>query len=165
MSGDPAPVDLFHARHHKFKRKPGGKRGCAECGGAKLHMSHVGAPPSLNVHGSGANVFTYQTMKQNWMERLTQLLRESGLPKGLASVRARGQVCFPDRQRRDQGNFRFLIEKALGDALVKGGWLEDDDWSRYQFGDLDYAYDKGQSWTALTIFPQGVEAPDGIAEV
>jgi hypothetical protein len=53
----------------------------------------------------------------------------------------RGLCCFPDRIRRDQGNFRYFIEKALGDALVAGGWLEfgglaDDDWDHYEFGGM-----------------------------
>ena len=151
----PAPVDLFHVRDHAFKKKPGKKpRGCAECNRARHAMVHVGAPQSLNAAASQSTRFAYDNQKKAWQERLTKLLKESGLPKGLVAVRARGQVCFPDRRDRDQGNYRFLIEKALGDALEEGDWISNDDWTRYQFGDLEYAYDKGQSWTALTIFPQ-----------
>jgi hypothetical protein len=63
-----------------------------------------------------------------------------------------GQCTFPDRTRRDQGNHRFMLEKAMGDALVAGGWLEDDDWSRYEFGGLSAVYEKGVSRTRLMVF-------------
>ena len=152
----PAPVDLIHVRDHRFKKRPAKAKGCAECGRAKTNMVHVGAPQSLNAEASQSTRFAYGNQKKAWQARLTKLLEDSGLPKGLVAVHVRGQVCFPDRTKRDQGNHRFLVEKALGDALEKGGWISNDDWTRYQFGNLDYAYDKGQSWTALTIFPSPV---------
>jgi hypothetical protein len=38
-----------------------------------------------------------------------------------------GEVSFGDGRERDQGNHRVIVEKALGDALVRGGYLPDDD--------------------------------------
>lgn len=138
----------------------GKKRGCdhrdrdgVRCGVAKLDMIHHGTPQSLNVHGSSAQMFAYQNMKHNWQVRLGELMEQAALPPKLGYVYAEGQCCFPDRRARDQGNFRFMLEKALGDALVEYGYLEDDDWSRYEFGRLHRAYQKGDSWTALTLFP------------
>jgi hypothetical protein len=62
----------------------------------------------------------------------------------------------------DQGNFRYFIEKALGDALVAGGWLADDDWDHYEFGGLAKTYERGESWIKLMIMPvaadHGLEA-------
>lgn len=146
--------DLRHVRDHRFKKRGAGGRknpGCAICRRGKLVMDHVGTPMSLNDNGAAANSFSYQTTKKHWQERLIALLEGAGVPRGLVHVAAEGQVCFPDSRDRDQGNYRFLLEKALGDALVAGGWLEDDDWSRYEFGALHYAYSKGDAWTALTI--------------
>lgn len=161
----PAPVDLRHVRDHKFD-KGNRKKGCAHvgpdgftCGAAKTAMVHVGTPQSLNFTAGRAAQFTYQAMLKAWKERLAQLLEESGLPRPLEHVLAEGQCCFPDRIRRDQGNHRFILEKALGDALVDGGWLEDDDWTRYEFGRLHHAYEKGESWTALTVFPRVAARP------
>lgn len=111
----------------------------------------MGAPPSFNPLGSG-NVHLYQHIKRQWEDRFLILLVEAGMPC-CERVVVEGEATFPDRTRRDQGNFRMLIEKALGDALVRGGYLEDDDWSHYSFGDLAYRYEKGQSATRLMLFP------------
>lgn len=153
--GEPelAPVTILQARECAFKKRPENKRGCATCGQPKSWHGHYGAPPSLNVGGSGGNHFTYQNTKRLWQEILTGLLEESGLPKGLGRITVEGTMCFPTRARRDQGNFRFMVEKALGDALRDGGWIEDDDWTRYEFGSLRMAYGRGESWTELVLTP------------
>ena len=70
-------------------------------------------------------------------------------------------MCFPTRVRRDQGNYRFILEKALGDALKEGGWLEDDNWALFEFGNLGYVYEKGRSWTEVVIFPSWPEEAEG----
>lgn len=153
--GGPLTYDLRHVREHPFeKRGEGGRKspGCAICRRGKLDMAHVGTPQSIRGFGSGANHFQYQTMKHKWQDRLSALLFDAAVPTGLAHVLAEGQVCFPDRRRRDQGNYRFILEKALGDALTEGLWLPDDDWDHYEFGRLRYAYAPREAWTALTIY-------------
>lgn len=159
----------------KAERKKGGKKGacehcgtatspiqrqgCDRCGEAKGDRGHIGAPPSLNVLGSG-DPSIYMGIKARWQALLAELLQASGLPRGLAQVMVEGEVTFPDRTRRDQGNYRTLLEKALGDTLVSGGgdiaggWLEDDDWQRYEFGNLAYRYEAGVSRTRLMVFPR-----------
>lgn len=145
------PVEIQVTRHHAFRKRPSG-RGCAECGRAKTAIEHLGASSSLNALGSG-NQFAYQNLKKAWAEALTLALDVSGLPKGLGKIVVEGEMCFPDRRRRDQGNHRFIVEKALGDALVAGGWLTDDTWNHYEFGGLRMRVDPGQSWTRLMLFP------------
>lgn len=151
---EPAMVEIVRACH--FKRKPDEdghrKLGCLRCGRPKSHRAHMGQPPSVNPLGSG-NPAGYQAQKHQWQALLGDLLAASDLPKGLAHVLVEGEATFPTRQRRDQGNHRFMLEKALGDALVDGGWLEDDDWSRYEFGNLVASYEKGVSVTRLVLFP------------
>jgi hypothetical protein len=149
------PVELLHRLDHKFVKHPG--RGCATCGRGKHDMAHVGTPQSIRMFGSGANHFTYQTIKHAWQAMLAEQLNASGLPTGLGHVLVEGEACFPTRTRRDQGNHRFIVEKALGDALTDGAWLEDDDWTRYEFGGLAYRYVKGESWTRLVVFPTSIE--------
>ena len=144
-------MEIVHLRDHPFEKRD--KRGCAECGRGKGNLVHVGTPPSHNLHGSASNIWSYQGIKRAWEEKLTELLLATGLPKGLGSVFVEGQMIFPDRRKRDQGNYRYMIEKALGDTFVQGGWLEDDDWVRYEFGRLRYAYLKGVSGTVLTVHP------------
>lgn len=150
------PVEIQITRHHPYKKRPSG-RGCQECGAAKFALEHLGHAASLRVLGSG-NQFAYQNLKKAWQEALTLALQASGLPKGLGRVYVEGEMCFPDQIKRDQGNHRFIVEKALGDALVAGGWLPDDDWTRYEFGGLTHRYEKGMSWTRLMLFPAVQEA-------
>lgn len=176
-----APVAIEVVRRCDWKRKPCGtcglpksnaahrkpekggtcvfarKLGCANCGQAMTHRDHFGQPPSVNVFGSG-NPIAFQSMKRAWSEVLTDLLNESGLPKGLAHVLVEGEVTFPQRASRngpDQGNFRAPLEKILGDVLEEGGWLANDNWQCYEFGGLAYRYERGVSRTRLMIFPRG----------
>jgi hypothetical protein len=145
------PVVIQHDRDHPFVKRP--TRGCAQCGGAKDALVHHGAPPSMNALGSG-NRQAFQRTKSLWQTWLGDALAETGLEGPLGHVLAEGEVTFPDKRgKRDQGNHRFFIEKALGDALVKGGWLLDDDWDSYEFGGLSRRYEKGVSRLRLMVFP------------
>lgn len=146
------PVELELTQHHAYKSKGKHTRGCAICGEAKTHLEHIGAPPSLNVLGDG-NRFIYRALKTAWEALLIERLKESDLPRGLAHVLVEGECTFPDRRRRDQGNHRFMLEKALGDALQQGGWLADDSWEHFEFGGLAAKYVPGVSRTRLLLFP------------
>jgi hypothetical protein len=148
---EPVEIELEITAHHVYKHKPGKAKGCAVCNAAKTHADHLGAPPSMNVLGSG-NRFAYQAMKKAWQEVLTGALERVELPRGLSHVLVEGQCTFPDRDVRDQGNHRFMLEKAMGDALVAGGWLPDDAWEFYEFGGLAAVYEKGVSRTRLMVF-------------
>lgn len=132
------------------------QNGCDRCGRPKNWTGHFGAPPSYNAlgggRGTGSAAMVGASLKQQWQEILRDLIRGK-LPAGLAKVYAEGEVVFPDRGRRDQGNFRVVIEKALGDALVDLKVIEDDDWSRYEFGQLSMLVEPGRSATRLALFP------------
>lgn len=115
----------------------------------------MGAPPSLGIFGSG-NRQLYQVLKKQWEDLLHDLLVASGLPKGLRLVVADAEIIFPDQTRRDEGNIRFLLEKALGDTLTAGGWLEDDSFypeRSYIFGNLTGRYLKDESGFRLKLLP------------
>lgn len=148
------PVEIEVVRHHPFAKRQ--TRGCATCGRAKTHPEHQGAPPSMNVLGSG-NQFAYQALKSAWQEILIAKLEEADFPRPCGRVVVEGEVTFPDRRKRDQGNHRFFLEKALGDALTAGGWLVDDDWGRYEFGGLSAVHEAHVSRTRLVLFPMAVE--------
>lgn len=150
MSSELQPVQVEHVKDHAFVKWGG--RSCRSCGHAKTHPDHHGYPPSLNVLGDG-NRFAYRNMKEGWEERFAELLTETELPRPVARIVVEGVITFPDRRRRDQGNHRFLLEKALGDALVAGGWLEDDAWDQYEFGGLQQQYRKGEAALSLLLFP------------
>jgi hypothetical protein len=167
LHGQPEPVEIEIRRDHPFRKRD--KRwdekqqkqiqppGCAQCGWAKHHLNHLGAPPSLNEGGSGMNRMAFQTLKKAWQSALTLHLRASGLERGLAGVTVEGLIGFPTRAERDQGNHRWMVEKALGDALVSGGWLQSDCFfpvCRYEFGGLQAVHHPGESWIRLSLFPR-----------
>jgi hypothetical protein len=184
----PQPVQLYQVRVCHYKRKECGlcglpksnrahtpkktascpfqrQNGCANCGGTMKDPRHFGAPESFNVLASGAgsgNAMVYATLKANWQRVLRLLLVASGLPRGLSKVLVEGEVTFPDhREDRDQGNFRVIIEKALGDVLEEGGWLASDNWDRYEFGQLTKVEEPGVSALRLMIFPVAAQQQPG----
>jgi hypothetical protein len=126
--------------------------GCATCGRPKKWRGHFGAPPSINPLGSG-DPRMWQHIKEQWSELLEEELRAAGLRRGLSRLMVEGEAVFPQRAGRDQGNFRVIIEKALGDVLKAGGWLPDDTWDRYEFGNLVQRIQPGVSATRLMLFP------------
>lgn len=129
------------------------QRGCATCGRFKKDRAHFGAPPSLNVFGSGDPGW-WQGLKEQWSEVLREELERSDLPRGLFGVFVEGEAVFPQAAGRDQGNFRVLLEKALGDVLASGGWIEADTWDRYEFGNLVQRIEPGVSATRLVLMPR-----------
>lgn len=141
--------------YHPYKRR----QGCARCGRPKNDPGHLGTPESFNIFASGSWE-AYQTAKQRWHKVLVPLLVSSGLPHGLARVVVEGECSFGDARPRDQGNHRVVLEKALGDVLEHGdpdrgvgGWLPDDTWDRYEFGNLIRREEPGVNRLRLTLFP------------
>lgn len=130
-------------------------RGCATCGENKSATVHFGAPASFNVwSGTGAaGTQAFKGVKDIWERIFTEALKDSELPLGQERIYVEGEVTFPDAGDRDQGNFRVILEKALGDALERGGWLEKDDWTRYEFGALSMRVEPGVSETRLMLTP------------
>lgn len=108
-------------------------------------------PPSLNAVGLYQHWRQVHRAKQRWQNDLGMLLLAESVPKELAVVRAHAVLRFPQRRRRDEGNFRALLEKALGDALVGGGWLADDTPERYRFGAVKFDSERGPRRTLVTI--------------
>lgn len=169
LANEPGMFELFHEQDHPFKaRDPKARRKlCKHCGKGRQNAEHWGAPPSTSHSGSGSDFHTYQNIKHKWQEILTALMEEAGVPKPLGRVSAEGKMCFPTMHPRDQSNFRYMLEKALGDALTEGGWLlpsspgaKDDDCFfpvvKYEFGGLTATYEKGVSWVRVMLFTDTV---------
>ena len=117
-------------------------------------------PPSLNVHARGGH-WRYHTAKKHWTEAIGQQLMiaqsRGELPRRVHRVKAVAVVTFKQRRTRDPGNFRFMLEKALGDALTggkafpDGRWLPDDDEEHYKFGSCRLDVSPGVSHTTLKL--------------
>lgn len=109
-----------------------------------------GTPPSYNITAH-AHWQKVRREKQKWQRACETALMVAAVPRGLGSVLVSGRLEFTQRRRRDEGNFRVILEKALGDALTNGGWLEDDTPDHYQFGKLEIVAPAPRPRTLVTI--------------
>lgn len=107
-------------------------------------------PPSLNRIAGRRWDFVRE--KRRWQTDLGLLLMAEATPRGLARVEASAVLTFPTKRRRDEGNFRTLLEKALGDALVEGGWLPDDTPDRFTFGAVTFATGAARTTLELRVY-------------
>ncbi|HEY3434059.1 MAG TPA: hypothetical protein VGK41_00260 [Solirubrobacterales bacterium] len=112
-----------------------------------------GTPPSFNAAsmGRGAHWSKVRRHKLDWERWLQLALLERRVPKDLLRVEAAAMLNFPTDRRRDEGNYRVLLEKALGDVLQAGGWLPDDTPDRYQFGAVQFNVPAEREETFVTV--------------
>lgn len=117
-------------------------------------------PPSVNTYAH-AHWRRYHGIKKAWeatfAEELMVLRRQLGRAD---RVHATASLRFPQRRRRDEGNYRAPLEKALGDALVGGGYLADDTPDHFTFGAVTFEDDKGDNRTTVTLRWTKEEAND-----
>lgn len=172
MSAEVETVELLIARQCVWKKREGNRKGCERCGLPKLHPDHMGGPPSMNNHSIDRQAFA--SVKEAWHRVLAEALVESGLRRGLESVDVQIRIGFPTYVERDEGNHRWMVEKAFGDTLVggyvktktvrgqtvhetviEGGWLPADSFwptRRYSMGSLEGTHTPGESWVRLLVF-------------
>jgi hypothetical protein len=112
-------------------------------------LTHGATPPSLNQIGTRGSRWAVHRAKKQWQHTLEMLLLEAGLP-ALETVEASAVLRFPTRRRRDAGNHSWLLEKALGDALVPR-WLPDDTADRFRFFGVEFDDEQGTPLTIVTI--------------
>lgn len=120
--------------------------------GQKYELSLPDVPPSLNQVGSrGKSHWAFTTAKKKWEGMFFIALLEVKVPKGLLTVDAEAVLTFPSKRRRDEGNFRMLLEKALGDILTTGGWIPDDIPEHYAFNGLSFSEETGPKHTLIKL--------------
>lgn len=127
----------------------------------RFEISFPDLPPSMNESRGGGyqgNRHAQHRVKKDLEGQLFVALMQGHVPRGLSRVTASAVLTFPTRRTRDPGNFRYMLEKALGDILKKQRYLEDDDESRFKFDDVTTAYEKGVRLTTVTL---EVEADGG----
>lgn len=129
-------------------------------GGLRTWTIWLGAvPPSLNRE-RGAHWSRMRRIKGQWQEDLGKLLMAE-MPRHrtgpIAALHVEAVLRFPPAKRgaktrrRDEGNFRWMLEKALGDALQEGGWLADDTPEYFTFGALTFDPEPGPARTTITL--------------
>ena len=111
---------------------------------------HV-VPPSMNAVGGHSHWTVFRKHKKAWQRDIEMALLVAQVPRHLQRVVAVASLRFTVDRRRDEGNFRMLLEKALGDALTNGGWLPDDTPDEYEFGKVHFESESGPARTVLTL--------------
>lgn len=120
-------------------------------------------PKSFNAAGA-RDPRGFHKAKTEWEFELALLMRDPdkglpGWPTGpqLQTVTASAVLTFAHKRKRDEGNFRVLLEKALGDALQggkhwpDGKWIPDDTSEHYSFRGVVISPDLGAAQTLLTL--------------
>lgn len=111
-------------------------------------------PPSMNdkKSGYGGGHWSRRSGTQKlWQGIFGTLLMATRVPRGITAVRVTANLRFPRAARRDEGNFRMVIEKALGDALTKGGWIPDDEPEHYSFERVEFNPERGPKQTVVVL--------------
>ena len=123
-------------------------------------------PPSFNVTGH-AHWRRVHAAKRTLQRDLEFVLLVDRVPRPIPGghVEASATLLVPDRRRRDEGNYRTPLEKALGDALVNGGWLPDDTPAHYRFGAVAFEVVRGVRSTRVTLDWQWRDDRDGTPSV
>jgi hypothetical protein len=71
-----------------------------------------GTPPSFNVTAQ-AHWTKHRKAKREWQNWLGIALMSAAVPRNLLCVEATASLVFKQNRRRDEGNFRVILEKAL----------------------------------------------------
>jgi len=104
----------------------------------KCELQLGGTPRSLNAVGSRGSWRAFHKEKKRWQDDLYYSLIAARVPLNCKRIDARATLHFATNRRRDEGNYRSLLEKALGDALQMGGWIEDDTPEFFSFKELTF---------------------------
>lgn len=111
----------------------------------------MNATPNRSSRGAGN---ARHKAKQALRADLQRLLVAADVPRPIPGgrVRASAVLLFPTQRRRDEGNYRTALEKALGDALAPAPtkeerlhglaplwvWLPDDTPAHFTFGAVTF---------------------------
>jgi hypothetical protein len=136
------------------------------------------APPA-SMNASPAKGTRRAAMARHKAKRALQrdlhlLLQAENVPRPIPGgrVRATAELLFPTARRRDEGNYRTALEKALGDALSPAPskedlahgieplrWLPDDTPDRFTFGAVTFGQTPLERWTGPDGKPRSRRRP------
>lgn len=111
-------------------------------------------PPSMNTNAIRSHWSGFQREKKAWQEEIGFSLMAAQLPRHGQRAMCGARMRFEKRGRRDSGNFQGVVEKALGDALVAGLWIPDDDAERFVFAGVEFDDEPGSNQTTIVVFTQ-----------
>lgn len=117
---------------------------------AAVTLTFPATPPSFNAVGHTGNRWTWTREKKLWQGYIEMLLIKEQLPRETYTfIEASAILTFPTKRKRDEGNYRTLLEKVTGDALVNGKWLPDDDPTHFKFNGVEF--EQGDPCTCLIL--------------
>lgn len=120
-------------------------------------LEFASVPPSLNRVGARSDWRTFRRHKKAWERDVWLLLRaDRGLKPMVPPVFVQAWLRFPKMRKRDEGNYRSILEKAVGDALQLGGYIPDDDPENYRFIAVTFEPRPGTHRTILE-FTEGAD--------
>lgn len=108
-------------------------------------------PPSFNKVGHTGNRWAWTKMKKAWQEDIEWGLIACGVPRNREFAEVTAVLRFSTKRRRDAGNYRTLLEKVTGDALVSVGVIPDDVPDHFEFGKLIFDKETGPAETRLIL--------------
>lgn len=114
-------------------------------------LKYADTPPSMNTNVGKGNWRTFHTEKKKWEGIFGMLCLKERVPRGCTVVKAKIWLRFRVTRKRDPGNFRTLIEKALGDALQTVGIIPDDTATYFEVEAVELAEVSGPACTAVTL--------------
>jgi hypothetical protein len=114
---------------------------------------------SMNTNVGRGHWTAFQREKKAWQEEIEAELMVARTPRGNVRAITGVFIRFDRRMARppDPGNYRTLIDKALGDALVNYGALSDDDDAHYVFGGVEFEEEIGPARTTIWLYTQPKE--------
>lgn len=116
-----------------------------------IAFSHPVVPPSFNAVGHTGNRWAWTRAKKEWQGLFELLLMQTGMPRNWAFIEAKAVLTFHVKRKRDEGNYRTILEKCLGDALVNGGWLADDTPEHFRFVSVTFDPEPGEPKTLIEL--------------
>lgn len=128
-------------------------------GWLKLVIELPRCPPSMNDNAIRSNWRGFQDEKKSWQTEIELLLMVQQAPRrGYRRAMAGAFMRFQAKAaRRDKGNYAYLLDKALGDALDNFGAIPDDDALHYYFGGVEIESERGPDRTRIWVFLQPEE--------
>lgn len=129
----------------------------------KVSIALPRVAPSMNTNVARARGREFQRLKKEWQSEIEILLMEQRARSriSLDGYQRAAAGCFmrfaQRKDRRDSPNFRVIVDKALGDALVNFGAIPDDDDRRYFFGGVEIDPEPGAARTIIWIYLQPKE--------
>jgi hypothetical protein len=114
-------------------------------------LTYADVPPSMNTNVGKGHWRPFHGAKKRWQGLFGMLLLKERIPRGATKVKARAHLRFPVRRQRDEGNYRTILEKALGDALQTVGIISDDTSEHFQFTDVIFEEERGANRTQITL--------------